>query len=285
MPSIVSVGFYFERRRAVATGIAMSGSGLGTMACSTIAKLAMDEFTWRYSLVILAGLALNCAVMGALLRPLVVEYDDCEVEEDSQGAVPNVEFKLVVDEVPVKPQVDRIKRLVLNDAVTQSDPDLLRPKQLRPVMRLHGSTRHISALPPDTDFHTSTTLMEKKNLFYSGSFRVLPQEDQQPEPVSPLIIPSDKPDSDVHGCAWLSMPVRRAMSAMLDVSLLKDWRFVLVLLGNVFGMLGLYVPYVYLTDRAVMLGVPQINAAFLISIVGELFQRSAARLSNGLEKL
>lgn len=37
---------------------------------------------------------------------------------------------------------------------------------------------------------------------------------------------------------------------MLDVSLLKDPVFMLIGISNVFGMAGLYIPFVYLVDAA-----------------------------------
>lgn len=37
---------------------------------------------------------------------------------------------------------------------------------------------------------------------------------------------------------------------MLDVSLLKDPVFMLIGISNIFGMAGLYVPFVYLVDAA-----------------------------------
>lgn len=37
---------------------------------------------------------------------------------------------------------------------------------------------------------------------------------------------------------------------MLDVSLLKDPVFMLIGISNMFGMAGLYVPFVYLVDAA-----------------------------------
>lgn len=37
---------------------------------------------------------------------------------------------------------------------------------------------------------------------------------------------------------------------MLDISLLKDPVFMLIGISNVFGMAGLYVPFVYLVDFA-----------------------------------
>lgn len=39
---------------------------------------------------------------------------------------------------------------------------------------------------------------------------------------------------------------------MMDMSLLKDPVFLLIGISNVFGMAGLYVPFVYLVDAAVL---------------------------------
>lgn len=39
---------------------------------------------------------------------------------------------------------------------------------------------------------------------------------------------------------------------MMDISLLKDPVFLLIGISNVFGMAGLYVPFVYLVDAAVL---------------------------------
>lgn len=43
---------------------------------------------------------------------------------------------------------------------------------------------------------------------------------------------------------------KSALGTMLDVSLLKDPVFMLIGVSNVFGMAGLYVPFVYLVDFA-----------------------------------
>lgn len=39
---------------------------------------------------------------------------------------------------------------------------------------------------------------------------------------------------------------------MLDVSLLRDPAFMLIGVSNVFGMAGLYVPFVYMVDAAML---------------------------------
>lgn len=72
LPSVVAVGYYFETRRSLATGIAVCGSGVGTFSFAPLASILMNEFgSWQNANLLLAGLILNCAVFGALMRPLV----------------------------------------------------------------------------------------------------------------------------------------------------------------------------------------------------------------------
>lgn len=70
LPSIVSVGYYFERKRAIATGIAVCGSGIGTFIFAPLTKFLLDQYDWRNALFILAGIVFNACVFGALMRPL-----------------------------------------------------------------------------------------------------------------------------------------------------------------------------------------------------------------------
>lgn len=55
-------------------------------------------------------------------------------------------------------------------------------------------------------------------------------------------------------CPCLSLPAafKSALSSMLDVSLLRDPAFMLIGVSNVFGMAGLYVPFVYIVDAATL---------------------------------
>lgn len=70
LPAVVAVGYYFETKRSLATGIAVCGSGVGTFAFAPLANYLLTQFDWKNSNLILAGLVLNCAVFGALMRPL-----------------------------------------------------------------------------------------------------------------------------------------------------------------------------------------------------------------------
>ena len=67
---MVAVGYYFESKRALATGISVCGSGVGTFLFAPLATQLLTVFGWKGANLIFAGLCLNCAVFGALMRPL-----------------------------------------------------------------------------------------------------------------------------------------------------------------------------------------------------------------------
>ena len=51
----MSVGFYFEKKRAIATGLAVCGSGIGTFIFAPLCNLLVEEYTWKGATLILAG--------------------------------------------------------------------------------------------------------------------------------------------------------------------------------------------------------------------------------------
>ena len=54
------------------------------------------------------------------------------------------------------------------------------------------------------------------------------------------------------------------------MSLMKDPGFLLVCFGNILVFLGFYTPFVYIVDLALSTGIDKQQAAFLISVIGEI---------------
>lgn len=75
LPAVVCVGYYFETKRSLATGIAVCGSGVGTCAIAPLATVLLEMYGWKGATLILAGLILNCVIFGALMRPLEYPKD------------------------------------------------------------------------------------------------------------------------------------------------------------------------------------------------------------------
>ena len=70
LPSIIAVGFYFEKKRALANGITSSGSGIGTFIFSPLCNTLQTEYGWKGALLIISGITLNCLACGALYLPV-----------------------------------------------------------------------------------------------------------------------------------------------------------------------------------------------------------------------
>lgn len=443
LPSIVSVGYYFERRRAVATGIAVCGSGIGTFIFAPLTKYLLDELDWKNAMFILAGIVFNGCVCGMLMRPLepkkkpkkeparqktvidrikeqtvgrrkkftsessgIGPTDTTEILEKVRQAkllrekglqeteseicsLPSIYFekdkhisrqdstsstakrtprvaklsfsertdrssfssttpvttpKITVQDSDIGPE-SGLKTTDALDGVSDLESSMTssvsRPKspeservesptkkrmsatsggsyhekdkiilangvhayEIQPLIKVgnggiqtevkhrsgtkellarsgagHAGSRHL--LGASTRSITSKDYsrpMYKKDIFYSGSIVNINEFRSQPSMTSyitsitsiPGETPMDRADGKMHKwCSCLPKPVVDVLSEMLDVSLLTNLGFMCICLGNIFAMIGFYVPFVYIVDRAVLLGIDKTKASFLLSVIG-----------------
>lgn len=56
MPAVLTVGFYFEKWRALATGLALCGSGVGTFVMAPLTDTLNETYGWRTTVLVHAGL-------------------------------------------------------------------------------------------------------------------------------------------------------------------------------------------------------------------------------------
>ncbi|XP_011613753.1 monocarboxylate transporter 12-B [Takifugu rubripes] len=82
-PAIVMVGCYFRERTALAYGVGLSGSGIGTFVLAPLVQSLIDLYSWRGALLVLSAFVANLCVCGALLRPIAV-LDFKEEEETAE---------------------------------------------------------------------------------------------------------------------------------------------------------------------------------------------------------
>ncbi|KAM9462861.1 monocarboxylate transporter 3 [Clarias gariepinus] len=69
-PSLIMLGYYFDKRRPLANGLAAAGSPVFLSALSLLGQVLLDHFGWRGGFLIMGGLLLNCCTCGAIMRPL-----------------------------------------------------------------------------------------------------------------------------------------------------------------------------------------------------------------------
>ena len=414
LPAVVAVGYYFETKRSLATGIAVCGSGFGTFAFAPLAQYLLKNYGWKNSLLIFAGLILNCAIFGAMMRPLkypkkkkvkplmqrmyeekqlqlergsiagshfMVQLPDGTMERKLKmplNADPGVHSSLNLEllaqqagglhPVSTLPTITEAKVADMQTAQQQSpngnsdssghlevnqrrsggkrsprtsenehspynSADMMTRNASQPAFSMdhqhmpkHGSVpsfhrvrktsasekfqpslaaiRASSRNDLETGNFTASKLsisqrqdssgrmvrpMSRKDIFYSGSVTNLPQYQSQKsltnyrnsvlsltkyeksmQNVHDPLAEAEKGRGQYDLCPCLSIPdsVKSVFNTMLDVSLLKDPVFMLIGISNVFGMAGLYVPFVYLVDAAQKDGVDESSASFLLSIIG-----------------
>ncbi|XP_041251830.1 monocarboxylate transporter 13-like, partial [Onychostruthus taczanowskii] len=68
-PALGAVSRWFPRRRALATGLAVSGAAVSGLALAPLLPLALDSYGWRGALLLLAAVSLHLVAAAALLRP------------------------------------------------------------------------------------------------------------------------------------------------------------------------------------------------------------------------
>lgn len=73
LPAIVSVTMYFEKLRSLATGIAVCGSGFGTVVFAPLTNYLIVTYKWQGALLVIAGIVFFCSVFGYMFRPLNLE--------------------------------------------------------------------------------------------------------------------------------------------------------------------------------------------------------------------
>ncbi|XP_030373139.1 monocarboxylate transporter 4 [Scaptodrosophila lebanonensis] len=421
LPAVVAVGYYFETKRSLATGIAVCGSGFGTFTFAPLATYLLEEYGWKNALLIFAGLILNCAIFGAMMRPLtypkkkrvkplmqrmyeekqlqlergsfagshfMVQLPDGTMErklklplnadpgvhsslnlellaQQSGGlhpvsTLPTITESKVVEahhnaasnggtqspsnnsngQLDVRPAGRRSHRSSESDNSPYTSKDAMTRNASQPafmagdhhslpkngsvpsfsrVRKTSASERYQPALAAirassrgdleagGADYTTSKLSlsqrqgssgsgrmvrpMSRKDIFYSGSVTNLPQYQSQKSltnyrnsvlsltkyeksmqsvrALDPLAeAEKHREEYDLCPCICIPDSVKSVVNTMLDVSLLRDPVFMLIGVSNIFGMAGLYVPFVYLVDAAKEHGIAKNDAAMLLSIIG-----------------
>lgn len=70
IPAYLIISYYFDKKRALATGIAVSGSGLGLFVLSPISEYLISEFGWMDACFLFGAISSHTLISACLFRPL-----------------------------------------------------------------------------------------------------------------------------------------------------------------------------------------------------------------------
>lgn len=188
LPAIVSVTMYFEKYRSLATGIAVCGSGFGTVVFSPLTKYLIGEFGWRGAMLIIAAIVLNCIFLGALFRPIETPK--------SKKCITTVEGTKRNHEAEVKAEHEEVKRKLLEKPPNGHNNNLTVHQHSEPQIRSQSfsdkntigngnipktNSQPLLGSPTGSDKNLrisrseSSGTMYRKDILYQGSLKSLPQ--------------------------------------------------------------------------------------------------------------
>ncbi|KAK5646514.1 hypothetical protein RI129_004978 [Pyrocoelia pectoralis] len=282
LPAIVSVTTYFEKKRSLATGIAVCGSGLGTFIFAPVINLLLQEYGWRGAMLIISALVLECIIFGALFRPL--EYDVKPVKNQIQIRVTAPETNVSVsqeDHIDVYNNIGDMKRPKsmtllkaqkngpLYNKLSRSQP-VLNSTHYEPIRHRYGS-QHLKRSRP----------VFRADAFYQYSIQNLAifkskldvKETAEIERMirKPSIQSRHKEEetkATICGFIPCSEETKATLYEMLNLSLLKDPIFLLFTFSNFCTSIGFNIPYVYIVSKAKSLNISAENASILLSVIG-----------------
>ncbi|XP_029177419.1 monocarboxylate transporter 7 isoform X4 [Nylanderia fulva] len=359
VPAVITTGFYFERWRALATGIAVCGSGIGAFLLAPITDILVKNFGWRGALLFQAGMLLNCAIFGAMFRP--VKPTRIKVKNTPENAAlevkttlmekgvsttslhcvqpnrsgffgtnnnteyptaaelfrsnPNIvnaskslhslhkvhvetqtlERKVSTSEkrlsAPIYPDLDVVnneEKIAEENNLLSGDLERLNGK-VPTVTSIYKIRRHsVSArrIRTDSECSQKSLRMGKRNpkdpqrpfyrddIFYGGSLNRLSHYRSQQSSVgyhmsvTRLPTATDVAEEESGNCYLCPESVRRILTTMLDLSLLKSPTFIILAISGGLTMMGFYTPFMYVPDRAIKANIDASKAMFLVSVIG-----------------
>ncbi|XP_041364608.1 monocarboxylate transporter 12-like [Gigantopelta aegis] len=346
--SVVLVSFYFEKKRALATGLSLCGTGIGTSIFAPVSEILIAEYGWRGFLLILGGVVSNIIVCGALFRPLkftpeqkhrralesfekmsrarskqslpshgrsrvgsensdssLTGYSDEDAEKyeleqisHSQVQIPtflNSELKAAITPEVVS-QVRRngstIEQMLQKYVHTLNlgSTDLPNGVQLLTVssddkicfktkQEESKETEHKKALVPNKETKLEMFMsipVFRKDIFYRGNILRLPLSQQRslscPELYTITSLVEDEDECSIFDrCPHflrLSKKVKIFVKNMFDLKILKHPLFFLFAFSNLVLYFWADVPYVFIADRAIELGISDDQASLILSVMG-----------------
>ena len=255
LPSIVMVGYYFDNKRALATGIAVCGSGIGSFVFAPLCKHLLDEFDWKGAMWIISALVLNGMVFAGLFRPLVFSDKDSQKNNSSnemnKNGIQNICDVKVHDEydlnVPVfRQSKDELKILSKNPIYRCRSMELNSPSKDNINNKASETARLGNSLFLDESGihkHNKHILnpLVRKDIFYSGSIHHLPEYSKagnEENFVKSMLSNSTVAFSDASVDANERNCLENVFAGMFDLSLLRSPTFILYGLSCFLCMIG-----------------------------------------------
>ena len=278
--SIVVEAVYFKKRRALATGIAESGAGVGTVIFAPLTNYLISVYGWRGALLIIGAIVANIVVCGALFRPIksvkqieVHEHsnsNDCQLNDLSEHDTKNksdceelnsIHHKhariLGINEMPAANVPSDLNNSI-GGVLEQSDEN-------EPLYVISTADEH--AIRDQFDVQTSYQLHSHSG---NETDKLHENTDRDNSLHSMLELQGKASNFNLNNKNKQNRNIcaRFVSRYLANTFILTNKGFLLFSLSNFIMYFWYDVPYVFLVDKAISLNISETNATFLVSIIG-----------------
>ncbi|CAD5118412.1 DgyrCDS7122 [Dimorphilus gyrociliatus] len=263
LPSIVIVNFYFDKKRATASGIAVCGSGVGTFIFTFLTEPLVNKYSWKGAMWIISGIVLNACVCASFFRPLEAPKPP-KSRRNSKSSV--IQESFIMRKITEQKARDRTistgstdGMLITKDNRIIKDNEFLSQRngfEHRAVTTIkeeeeNGLSRassqytvYSNAAKDKVDPADASRPMYRQDIFFTGSVKSIPEYKSQPNMQSYVASVTSIPQRDV-GKRSLCTPAIDTFKTMFDLSLFKSMTFNLVCASALLYMMGFFVPFTY----------------------------------------
>ncbi|XP_063993451.1 monocarboxylate transporter 12-B [Diachasmimorpha longicaudata] len=272
-PGIIIVSQYFDKHRALANGICVSGTAAGSFVFPLLIETLVANFGFHGTILLLGGCMLHVCVSATLYRPL----------EDNPSAMVMTVTPGIIDTISETPPTkqQKLELLFANDATTrhnlfnelfhqnsvaaveltdsEEEKDIMGEGiRMKPISKIRSSSILHSVEDLSTDstcvYKARSSLRSLKSSvpFVNGS---LPTKD--PEPV-------DLPDKEKRSS------VSQKIAQYIDLSLLKNPQFIMMCLSVTLMSTGSPYMLYYLPAYVHNSGYSKSEAGYLVAISAAL---------------
>lgn len=302
LPSIVSVTMYFEKRRSLATGIAVCGSGFGTVIFSPLIEKLIGLYGWQGAMLILSGIVLHCVIYGAMFRPIKPTKRTRNIEMATKDTKSNLLELPNGSANNNNSEKELLRSQSINEDIrkqntsgeTRKDNNggiktILKQASSQPLLA-HNTTLGTDFQSIKESGRSESGTMYRADILYQGSLTNIPQYRSHSElsqssrygslrRTSSHEIEGTNDTKKVCGCCPCSRETRDIFTEMLNFSLFKDPIFIIFTLSNFLTSIGFNIPYLYLVAQGMTLGLTEKDGSYLISVIG--FANTISRIMLG----
>lgn len=249
IPCIVVIGFYFEKWRALATGIAMCGTGVGNFVFPPLYQYTVAQYGWRGTMLVQAVFIATCLIYALAYKPLDVTTVQTIMEEDDY---------------------DKPKEILSHSMSAKEIKDVEEDSPLKRRNTLTGRKASVVSLAKLDKTNSGSRQLVRDDALYAGSLARLPQYASRTSLAYHMSVThlaatavDDTADEEKQQNACCKM-----LSSIVDTSLLSSPSFMMLACSGFLTMMGFYVPFIFAVPRATSGGMEESSALLIVSAIG-----------------